>query len=63
MLFKLLEKKASQNNLVEILEKYYVEILTFANGSGALSTTGHGAISSFVTREEVERFIESYDLR
>ncbi len=60
MLFKLVEKGASQSNLEEVLEENYEDILTFANGSGALSTAGHGAISSFPSRAEVERFIDSY---
>ncbi|WP_426351154.1 carbohydrate kinase family protein [Alloiococcus sp. CFN-8] len=60
MLFKLIEKGATQSNLEEVLEEHYEEILTFANGSGALSTTGHGAISSFPSKGEVERLMESH---
>ena len=57
ILFKLLEKKATQVNLVELFEKNYQEFLTFANASGALTTTSKGAISSLPDRETIIQLI------
>ncbi|MGJ7913401.1 carbohydrate kinase family protein [Neobacillus sp. LXY-1] len=52
-LYKLLERKAVPGNLEAILQEHYADILAFANGSGALATTGKGAISSLPTKERV----------
>ncbi|ODG92942.1 fructokinase [Gottfriedia luciferensis] len=57
ILFKLLEKKATQVNLVELFEKNYQEFLAFANASGALTTTSKGAISSLPDRETIIQLI------
>ncbi|MEH7454198.1 MULTISPECIES: carbohydrate kinase family protein [Bacillaceae] len=57
ILFKLLEKKATQVNLVELFEKNYQEFLTFANASGALTTTSKGAIPSLPDREAIVQLI------
>ncbi|PKG25639.1 carbohydrate kinase family protein [Niallia nealsonii] len=52
-LYQLLKKGANQSNVVDIISQYHKEILAFANASGALTTTGKGAISSLPTREAV----------
>ncbi|PLS03687.1 carbohydrate kinase family protein [Neobacillus cucumis] len=57
-LYKLLEKNVRQQNLEEVLEEYHQEILAFSNASGALTTTGKGAISSLPTKEEILKLIE-----
>ncbi|MCM3729497.1 carbohydrate kinase [Neobacillus cucumis] len=57
-LYKLLEKNVRQQNLEEVLHKYYQEILTYANASGALTTTGKGAISSLPTKEEIIQLVQ-----
>ncbi|WP_160725183.1 carbohydrate kinase family protein [Bacillus sp. USDA818B3_A] len=56
-LYKLLEKNVSQKNLEEVLCKHHQEILTFSNASGALTTTGKGAISSLPTIEEINQIL------
>lgn len=56
-LYKLLEMKAEPHNLKAVLQKYYIEILEFANGSGALTTMGKGAISSLPSKEQVMELI------
>ncbi|PFN95899.1 carbohydrate kinase [Bacillus sp. AFS076308] len=57
-LYKLLEKNVRQQNLEEVLHKYHQEILTYANASGALTTTGKGAISSLPTKEEIIQLLQ-----
>ncbi len=57
-LYKLLEKKAILSNLVSILKNENNDILTYANASGALTTTGKGAISALPTKQEIIEFIE-----
>ncbi|MFD2445473.1 carbohydrate kinase [Bacillus sp. CGMCC 1.16607] len=52
-LYQLLNKNANQDNLEDIVNKHYKEILAFANASGALTTTGKGAISSIPSKEEI----------
>ncbi|MGJ7921102.1 carbohydrate kinase family protein [Neobacillus sp. LXY-4] len=56
-LYKLLEFGANPKNLEEILDSNHKEILSFANASGALTTTGSGAISALPTREQVLSFL------
>ncbi|CAM4217436.1 fructokinase [Bacillus manliponensis] len=56
-LYKLLEKGVSQQNVEQVLHMYWQEILTFANASGALTTTGKGAISSIPTKEDIGKLI------
>ncbi|MBV7509350.1 carbohydrate kinase [Bacillus sp. sid0103] len=56
-LYQLLELKANPANLEEVLRGNHTEILRFANASGALTTTGKGAISALPTKREVEELI------
>ncbi|MCM3782292.1 PfkB family carbohydrate kinase [Neobacillus mesonae] len=56
-LFQLLTMGAVQANLLDIMNESNQEILQFANGSGALTTTGKGAIPALPHAEEVQRFI------
>lgn len=56
-LYKLLEMKAEPHNLKVVLQNYHKDILQFANGSGALTTTGKGAISSLPTKEQIMELI------
>jgi len=56
-LYKLLEKEATLNNLEQLLKENQMEILAFANASGAITTTGKGAISSIPTKEEIDLFL------
>ncbi|CAH0345370.1 carbohydrate kinase [Bacillus sp. CECT 9360] len=56
-LYQLLERHVNQANLVEICATGHKEILEFANASGALTTTGKGAISSIPSKEEVLKLI------
>ncbi|WP_102275764.1 carbohydrate kinase family protein [Cytobacillus massiliigabonensis] len=58
ILYQLLERGACPFNVVEILQEHHVELLAFANGSGALTTTGLGAISSLPTKEEILELIK-----
>ncbi len=53
LLYQLLEKDVRQGNLEEVLELHHQEILSFANASGALTTTGKGAISSIPAKEAI----------
>ena len=53
VLYQLLTKQANQHNIEEVFEKSHKEILAYANASGALTTTGKGAISSLPTKEEI----------
>ncbi|PLS17442.1 carbohydrate kinase [Bacillus sp. M6-12] len=57
-LFKLLESKAAPDNLVKILSEKHIEILQFANASGALTTVGKGAISALPNKEQVIQLIK-----
>ncbi|WP_071392894.1 carbohydrate kinase family protein [Bacillus tuaregi] len=56
-LYQLLKKKATQQNLEDILAANHESILAFANASGALTTTGKGAISSLPKKEEIQLLI------
>lgn len=56
-LFKLLEAKANPGNLVNILKEQHEDILTFANASGALTTTGKGAISALPEKTQILKLI------
>jgi len=58
LLYQLLDKKVSPHDLEETLESCHQYILAFANASGALTTTGKGAISSLPTKEEIHRLID-----
>jgi fructokinase len=57
-LYQLLEKNVRQQSLEEILHQHHLEILTFANASGALTTTGKGAISSLPTKESISQLLQ-----
>jgi len=56
-LYQLLTKQVDLENLENICENYHQEIMEFANASGALTTTGKGAISALPTKEQVLRLI------
>lgn len=57
-LYKVLEKNATISNLDTILRNEHDDILSYANASGALTTTGKGAISALPTKQEIYDFIE-----
>jgi fructokinase len=57
-LFKLLEKNTSVPQLMKTLQEENQEILSFANASGALTTTGKGAISALPTKEDIYQLIK-----
>lgn len=52
-LYQLLQLKANTENLVKILEKHHEDILSFANASGALTTTGNGVIPSIPSKKDI----------
>lgn len=56
-LFQLLEQEATPGNLGEVLSAKHADILKFANASGALTTTGKGAISALPKKEQVMNLI------
>jgi fructokinase len=56
-LYQLLELQANPANVEEVLRGNQREVLRFANASGALTTTGKGAISALPTKGEVEKLI------
>ncbi|PSL36288.1 fructokinase [Planomicrobium soli] len=56
-LYQLLDKNADQANFELIASTHYEEILAFANASGALTTTGKGAITSIPSKEQVLELI------
>lgn len=58
-LYKLLEKGANQGNLTEILKKDSLEILAFANASGALTAAGKGAISALPEKADIIKMVEA----
>jgi fructokinase len=59
-LYKLLEKNATVSRLSTILQEENQDILSYANASGALTTTGKGAISALPTKEEIFQLIKSH---
>ncbi|WP_010285511.1 carbohydrate kinase family protein [Bacillus timonensis] len=59
LLYQLLDKNTTQQNLEEILEDNHRQILAFANASGALTTTGKGAISSLPNKMDINLLISS----
>lgn len=52
-LYQLLDKGADQDNLAALASEHQQEMLAFANATGALTTTGQGAISSLPMKEQV----------
>lgn len=57
-LYQLLNLNAGQDNLEAIVSEHHQEILAFANASGALVTTGKGAIPSLPTKDQVLQLIK-----
>lgn len=57
-LYKLLEKNATIPQLVSILKEENENILSYANASGAITTTGKGAITALPTKEKIYEFIK-----
>jgi fructokinase len=53
-LYQLLELGANPANVEDLLQANQASILQFANASGALTTTGKGAISALPAKAEVE---------
>lgn len=58
-LYQLLELQANPENIEEVLRNHQTSILQFANASGALTTTGKGAISALPTKREIDELIGS----
>ncbi|MDQ0976785.1 fructokinase [Neobacillus niacini] len=58
-LYQLLELLANPENIEEVLRNHQASILQFANASGALTTTGKGAISALPNKSAVEELIGS----
>jgi fructokinase len=56
-LYQLLELHANPENIEEVLRDHHSPILQFSNASGALTTTGKGAISALPNKREVEKLI------
>ncbi|HSJ38345.1 MAG TPA: carbohydrate kinase, partial [Planococcus sp. (in: firmicutes)] len=57
-LYQLLNLNAGQDNLEVIVSEHHQELLAFANASGALVTTGKGAIPSLPTKDQVLQLIK-----
>lgn len=57
-LYQLLDMNAQQGNLASLLSEHHEKILAFANASGALATTGKGALSSLPAKEQVLQLIK-----
>lgn len=57
-IYQLLNLDAEPGNLEPLLSEHHQEILTFANASGALTTTGKGAISSLPTKDQVMQLLK-----
>ena len=56
-LAKLMEYGVNAGNLEEVIRVNYHEIISFANASGALTTTRKGAISGLPTVEEINKLM------
>lgn len=56
-LYQLYKHKVTPSSLIEFCTKHHDEVLTFANASGALTTTGKGAIGSLPTKEQISDLI------
>ncbi|XOQ14303.1 MAG: PfkB domain-containing protein [Shouchella clausii] len=56
-LYQLLNRNVNQDNLENTVKDFHKDILAFANASGALTTTGKGAISAIPTKEEIFQLI------
>ena len=58
-LYKLIEANATPETLVEILSEQHIEILQFANASGALTAAGKGAISALPEKSQINSLIKN----
>ncbi|ADU30018.1 carbohydrate kinase family protein [Evansella cellulosilytica] len=58
-LYQLLTLKAKPETLKTLLSENYQHILSFANASGALTTTGKGAISALPTKKDILSLINN----
>ncbi|MNJ42928.1 5-dehydro-2-deoxygluconokinase [compost metagenome] len=58
LLYQLLDKKATQENLTELLRRNHHEIMLFANATGAITTMKKGAIPALPNQMDVQRFIQ-----
>ncbi|MFD2216677.1 carbohydrate kinase family protein [Metabacillus endolithicus] len=58
-LYKLLEKNVNVTKISSLLKEESKEILAYANASGALTTTGKGAISAIPTKDQIYAFIKA----
>lgn len=58
-LYQLLNLGTEQDNLEAKISEHHQELLAFANASGALVTTGKGAISALPTKEQVLQLLNS----
>ena len=56
-LAKLMEYGVNNENLEEVIRVHYHDIISFANASGALTTTRKGAISGLPTVEEINQLM------
>jgi len=56
-LYQLLSRDVNQDTLENTVKDFHKDILAFANASGALTTTGKGAISAIPTKEEIFQLI------
>lgn len=59
-LYKLLEKNVTIEKLTSVLQEDHRDILSYANASGALTTTGKGAMSSIPTKEQVYTLMKEH---
>ncbi len=59
LLHRLLERDADPDRLSAVLDMHHADLLSFANASGALTTTGPGAISALPDRAVIESLIAS----
>ncbi|AWB45923.1 carbohydrate kinase [Paenibacillus sp. CAA11] len=57
-LYQLLERKATKDSLTEVLAEAHESLLKFANASGALTTTGKGAIPALPTIKQIMECIK-----
>ena len=56
-LYQLLNKNVTRDTLEAVVNEHHKEMLAFANASGALTTTGKGAISSIPSKEQIWQLI------
>ncbi|GAA0137132.1 carbohydrate kinase [Paenibacillus sp. YSY-4.3] len=57
LLYKLLEKRAAQDSIIEVFRTHHHEILEFANACGAWTTAGKGAIPALPNQGDVQQLI------